>query len=90
MGTTLQLMNLGKVVYMNKSTTSYESFVMRGFRVFDNSLIGQGGLFEIRDVKINPGLINKYYSHEVFIRTLTTVFNDTPAYKMKYSLGRQI
>jgi len=76
MGVTLQLINLGKVVYMNKSTSSFKSFTKRGIQVFDNELIMQGGLLTSRDVLSNPDLVKTHYSYDVLIKSLSSVFNN--------------
>lgn len=76
MGVTIQLINLGKVVYMNKSTSSFKSFTKRGIQVFDNELIMQGGLLTSRDVSRNPDLVKSYYSYEVLIKSLSSVFSN--------------
>lgn len=75
MGVIIQLLNLGKVIYMNSSTTSYKSFVSRGFRVFDNTLIGVDGLFVERDVSENVSLARTYYSYERLLSSWNTIFD---------------
>jgi hypothetical protein len=60
---------------MNSSTTSYKSFVSRGFRVFDNTLIGVDGLFMERDVSENVSLARVYYSYERLLSSWNTIFD---------------
>lgn len=66
MGVTLTLLSLGKIVYMNPGTTSYESLTKRGFRVFDNNLIATDGLKTSRDISDNVLRLAEYYSKKVF------------------------
>jgi dTDP-N-acetylfucosamine:lipid II N-acetylfucosaminyltransferase len=66
MGVTLTLLSLGKTVYMNPKTTSYESLTNRGFRIFDNNLIEQEGLQTSKDVSDNVKRLQEYYSKAVF------------------------
>jgi hypothetical protein len=62
MGVTLTLLSLGKTVYMNSQTSSYDSFINRGFSVFDNSLIlNPNELFLQRDISNNRNLLEIYY-----------------------------
>jgi hypothetical protein len=72
MGVTLMLLSLGKTVYVNKKTTSYESFLNRGFRIFDNHLIFENGPM-IQDVTANKILIEKYYSIEKLKESLLSL-----------------
>lgn len=66
MGVTLTLLGLGKIVYMNPNTTSYESLTRRGFRIFDNNLIEKQGLKINRDVSENVHCLETHYSKAVF------------------------
>lgn len=66
MGVTITLMSLGKIIYVNPNTTSYESFIRRGFKIFDNNLIAQEGLKINRDVSENVPRLQEYYSKKVF------------------------
>ena len=75
MGVTLMLLSMSKIVYMNSQTTSYNSFIDRGFKVFDNILIEKEGLFVKRDVSMNPRLVYNEYSYERLKSSLTTIFN---------------
>ena len=74
MGVIIQLLNYGKIVYMNGTTTSYKSFINRGFRVFDNSLILKEGLFKYRDVSDNPRLTEIYYSYNELVSSWGRIF----------------
>jgi len=76
MGVTLQLLNFGKTVYMNSTTTSFKSFIERGFSVFDNDLIEKEGLYVKRDVLKNPELVSIYYNYETLLKSLSEIFND--------------
>lgn len=62
MGITLTLMSLGKIVYMRSRTTSYESLIRRGFRVFDNKLIKHDGVKKNRQIAENKKLLEENYS----------------------------
>jgi hypothetical protein len=73
MGVTLTLLGLGKIVYMNKNTTSYESLVRRGFKVFDNQLITIQSLKTNRDVNENASRLNDYYSKSIFDTSWQTI-----------------
>ena len=66
MGVTITLLSMGKLVYVNPNTTSYESLTRRGFKIFDNNLITKEGLRTNRDVSENIPSIEEYYSKEVF------------------------
>ncbi len=66
MGVTLTLLSLGKIVYMNKNTTSFESLVSRGFKVFDNQMIAGQELKTNRDVTENAPRLDEYYSKSVY------------------------
>ncbi len=73
MGVTLTLLSLGKIVYMNKKTTSFESLAHRGFKVFDNQLITSQSLKTNRDVSENASRLNDYYSKSVFDDSWQTI-----------------
>lgn len=75
MGVTLSLLSLGKIVYVNSSTTSYTSFVKRGFQVFDNRLLYTLGFNVDRDVTINRSLLQKYYSEAILKTSLQKISN---------------
>jgi len=70
LGVTLSLLSLGKIVYINPQTTTYESFTKRGFQIFDNNLLFSNGPTIERSITKNKELIEKYYSKEVQINTL--------------------
>jgi len=70
LGVTLSLLSLGKIVYINPQTTTYESFTKRGFQIFDNNLLFTDGPTVDRNVTRNKELIERYYSKEVQINTL--------------------
>jgi dTDP-N-acetylfucosamine:lipid II N-acetylfucosaminyltransferase len=70
LGVTLSLLALGKIVYINPKTTTYESFIDRGFKIYDNNLLFTFGPTINRDVNANKELIEKYYSKEVLFKTL--------------------
>lgn len=73
MGVTLTLLSLGKIVYVNPNTTSYESLKNRGFRIFDNNLLFTEGPSIQRDVFDNKHLLEKYYSKQVLIDSLKSL-----------------
>ncbi len=73
MGVTLTLMSLGKIIYMNSHTTSFESFTARGGEVYDIALIDQEGLKIDRSVDQNADFLKKNYSKEVYKETLITI-----------------
>ncbi len=76
MGVILHLLYYGKVVYMNKNSTSFKSFKCRGFKVFDNDLIKTDGLFTKRDVYNNPEMVYAYYNYKILLKSLSDIFND--------------
>ncbi len=76
MGVIIQLLNLGKTIFMNSTTTSYKSFINRGFKVFDNSLILNDGLLVNRDVSGNIALTSSYYSYEKLVLSWDIIFKD--------------
>lgn len=69
MGVTLSLLSLGKIVYLNANTTSYNSLKERGFCVFDIDLIEKDGINFNRNVSDNKELLQRYYSKEQLIDT---------------------
>ncbi len=76
MGVTLSLLSLGKEVYVNNSTTSFKSFMDRGFQVFDNALVAnEFDKLGTRDVGKNADLLNHYYSREVWEKQWRTLYN---------------
>jgi dTDP-N-acetylfucosamine:lipid II N-acetylfucosaminyltransferase len=75
MGVTIQLLYNGKVVYMNKNTTSFRSLIKMGMKLFDNSLIESEGLLTRRDVQKNRELIYSYYSYDRLISSWRDIFN---------------
>jgi dTDP-N-acetylfucosamine:lipid II N-acetylfucosaminyltransferase len=75
MGVTLTLLSLGKIVYLNPNTTSYESLTRRGFRIFDNNLIEEQGLKVNRDVSENVRCLKEYYSKTVFDESWQNISN---------------
>lgn len=66
-GVTLSLLSLGKIVYISKKTTSYNSLKERGFCIFDVDLIVKDGMNFNRNVSDNKELLQKYYSKEQLI-----------------------
>lgn len=70
LGVTLSLLSLGKIVYINPQTTTYESFTKRGFQIFDNNELFNNGPTVNRAVTKNKELIEKYYSMEVQVNTM--------------------
>lgn len=73
MGVTLSLLSLGKIVYVNCATTSYQSLTDRGFQIFDNDLAFKNGFIIDRSVLINKELLSKYYSEEVLIESINNI-----------------
>ena len=73
MGVTLSLISKGKIVYLNRRTTSYRSFIERGIQVFDNTFIERDGLFKERDISMNFALVYKEYSYERLKSSLRTI-----------------
>jgi hypothetical protein len=76
MGVMVNLLSRGKILYMNNQPTSYQSFIQRGFKVFDNLLIEKEGLFADKDVTANHILVLQEYSYERLIETLRVIFNN--------------
>ncbi len=76
MGVTLTLLSLGKEVYVNSSTTSFQSFKKRGFQIFENSLLQTEKQFlATRNVSANHSLLEKYYSKQVWETQWKQVYN---------------
>ena len=75
MGVTLNLIGMGKIVYLNSETTSYKSLIDRGIRIFDNRIIEKEGLFVKRDVSMNADLLYPEYSYQRLIISLKTIFS---------------
>lgn len=73
MGVTLTLLSLGKIVYVNPNTTSFESLVKRGFKIFDNNVLFTEGPLIQRNISDNRYLLEKYYSEETLIDSLKTL-----------------
>ncbi len=65
MGVTILLLGLGKIVYMNSETTSFTSFINRGFKIFDNKNLIKESLLNPRSIEANQILVEEYYSVNV-------------------------
>ncbi len=76
MGVTLTLLSLGKEVYVNSSTTSFQSFKKRGFQLFDNTLL-QTEKYNLatRNISANSSLLKNYYSKQVWETQWKQVYN---------------
>jgi dTDP-N-acetylfucosamine:lipid II N-acetylfucosaminyltransferase len=72
MGVTLMLLSLGKTVFMNSKTTSYESLESRGFKVFDNKKIFENGP-SMENVSENKALLEQYYSIDRLVKSLKSI-----------------
>jgi c-di-GMP-related signal transduction protein len=76
MGVTLTLLSLGKEVYVNSSTASFQSFSQRGFQLFDNALIQtEKDSLATRNVAANGILLEKYYSKQVWETQWKQLYN---------------
>jgi hypothetical protein len=76
MGVTLTLLSLGKEVYVNSHTTSFQSFNQRGFLLFDNTLLQtEKDKLATRNVEANAGLLQKYYSKQVWEAQWRLLYN---------------
>jgi hypothetical protein len=73
MGVTLTLLSLGKIIYVNPDTTSYESLTRRGCQIYDIALIDNEGLKVDRDVSENVFFLNQYYSKKVYDESLELI-----------------
>lgn len=73
MGVTLTLLSLGKIVYVNPRTTSYNSLVNRGFKIFDNNLLFDGGPLIQQNVVENKLLLEKNYSLENLLESINNI-----------------
>ncbi len=76
LGVTLTLMSLGKLVYVNPNTTSYQSLIKKGLKVFDNRLILDSGLRTNRDVDSNKMMLEKYYSTASLLNSYQLIYNN--------------
>ncbi len=76
MGVTLTLLSLGKEVYVNDNTTSFQSLKERGFQLFSNALITtERSKFATRNVDANASLLKRYYSKQVWEAQWKQVYN---------------
>ena len=75
MGITLALLSLGKIVYVNPTTTSYHSLISKGIKIFNNKLILEEGLRVNRDVIENKLVLEKYYSLESLLSSYKRLYN---------------
>ena len=74
LGVTLTLLSLGKPVYVNPNTTSYQSLIKKGLQVFDNQLIRDFGLRQDRDVAANKLILEKYYSTDSLLNSYKIIY----------------
>ena len=75
MGVTLTLLSLGKIVYVNPTTTSYHSLISKGIKIFSNKLILEEGLRVNRDVFSNRLTLENYYSLEILLNSYKRLYN---------------
>jgi len=76
MGVTLTLLSLGKEVYVNDNTTSFQSLKERGFQLFSNALITtERSKLATRNVDVNASLLKRYYSKQVWEAQWKQVYN---------------
>lgn len=76
MGVTLTLLSLGKEVYVNDNTTSFQSLKERGFQLFNNTLIiTEKSKLATRNVDVNVSLLKRYYSKQVWETQWKQVYN---------------
>lgn len=76
MGVTLTLLGLGKTVYVNSNTTSFNMFQDLGFRVFSNQdLIHSNSLMENKDTSYNKQLLEKYNSINYLNKSWQVIYN---------------
>jgi hypothetical protein len=64
MGVTTSLLAMGKIVFADPGTTSFQSLTSKGFHIFDINELKEGKLLQEHDVSPNASLITKYYSIE--------------------------
>lgn len=69
MGITIQLISLGKIVFMNSNTTSYKSFKRRGFQVFDVANLNNH-VFKELSVMDNKEQLMNYYCRNIFYKSI--------------------
>jgi hypothetical protein len=75
LGVTLTLLSLGKLVYVNPKTTSYESLIKKGITIFENKLLLESGLRISRDVTNNKVMLEKYYSTDSLLQSYREIYN---------------
>jgi len=75
LGVTLTLLSLGKLVYVNPNTTSYQSLILKGIKIFDNKLILAEGLRVSREVSANKPALEKYYSTESLLDSYRKIYS---------------
>lgn len=73
MGVTTSLLAMGKTVYMYPNTTSFNSLIARGIKVFDIQLV-RNELFSQRNISGNRKLIDQYYSPEVLKNSWQNIY----------------
>jgi hypothetical protein len=64
MGATIQLLSLGKLIFLNSKSPAYQSFKRRGYQVFDNKEIRNLKDSNYLDLRINRELLMNDYSIE--------------------------
>lgn len=74
LGVTLTLLSLGKLVYVNPNTTSYQSLIKKGLKVFDNQLLRDSGLRKDRDVSPNKVILEKFYSTSSLLDSYKVIY----------------
>jgi dTDP-N-acetylfucosamine:lipid II N-acetylfucosaminyltransferase len=70
MGVTINLIALGKIIYMNSKSPAFLSFKKRGFLIYDLEELKLNNINMDRDISNNKHLIEDYYSIEVLNRFL--------------------
>lgn len=73
MGVTINLLAMGKIIYMNSSSPAYLSFKKRGFGVFDLNELKSMPINFARNISGNKQLIESYYSTETLNRFLNNL-----------------
>jgi hypothetical protein len=76
MGVTTSLLAMGKIVFAHAGTTSFQSLIARGFKVFNIDELKEGKMLSEHDTNINSTLINKYYSIEELKKSHVNIYEN--------------
>ena len=76
MGVTTSLLAMGKIVFAQSNTTSFQSLISRGFQIFNIDELQAGKMLIAHDIAINTALIKKYYSVEELKKSYLNIYEN--------------